>query len=155
MNWIFYRNRLLYILPFYLIISVFTYILIGGAIDRSQHVNTEVANIFQTIVVVELIILWFITPFTFMFLESFKITKTLFTYELKPDINYPADTPDLIKIIITTIAFILSAFLSLIKYVLSCNAVILLNFIISPIAILVLILEKVIKWLRFRKNTGN
>lgn len=155
MNWTFYRNRLLYILPFYLIISVLAYLLIAGVINRAESKNTEIINVFRNIIVFELIILWLITPFTFLFLESFKTVKRLFSFEINPNIDFPSDTSEFARKIIRIIAFVPHFLLLFIKYSLSCYMVILLNFIVSPLVILALMVEKVIKFLGVRKNKGN
>lgn len=145
MTWAFYRKHLIYVSPYWLLITaILMFSFIDSASGKMHLPHNQVFFILCGILI-SIIFWWLITPFTLLFLKSFRSTKELTTFNKPPVIPFKENTPAFKKALLTAPVFIMHYTLELARYILACGMVTTISFIISPLVIVVITMEKLLK----------
>jgi hypothetical protein len=144
MTWNFYQKHLIYIAPYWLLLVGFMFAMIATASEKMHLPHTQMLFILCSIIIPTLF-WWLMTPFTFLFLESFRPIKEYLAFKNAPQIPFENNTPLFIKTLFTTLVVIMHYTLEIARYTLTCGMITLLSFIVSPIVIVVIVMEKLLK----------
>jgi hypothetical protein len=144
MSWHFYWKRLIYVSPYWLFIIAVAFTIIGTSLEKTHALPTQIFFILS-ITVIPAVFWWLMTPFTFLFLESFRPIKALISCQKIPPIIFNKNTSFFLRIFSTVLAFLMRKNMELITYMFICGLVIPLSFIISPLVIVILMMENLLK----------
>jgi len=105
MTWNFYQKRLIYISPYWLLLVGFMFAMIATASEKMHLPHTQMLFILCSAIIPTLF-WWLMTPFTFLFLESFRSIKEYIAFKETPQIPFEDNTPLFIKTLFTTLVVI-------------------------------------------------
>lgn len=145
MTWVFYRKHLIYVSPYWLLITAILMLSFIDSVPRKMSSPHNQVFFILCEILISIIFWWLITPFTFLFLKSFDSTKELFTVKKLPSIQFEDNTQAFVKVLLTALVFIMHYALEMARYILACGMVTMLSFIISPLVIVAIAMEKLLK----------